>query len=106
MPAAFRFQVFRQAPADLVEDQTDEGLGSGDVRWRHDQIERCWMGSFDEITDAPIASPRNPRHNRIAIKSKERHRCRQDSRALIVALVKEFAGRAGDNRVHTPWTEM
>src|SRR5580693_4670568 len=107
MVAGLRFfQVFRQTPADLVEDQADQRLGPGNVRWRYDQVERSRTGALDEIADAPIALSRDPRNDRIAIETEERHRRRQDTGPLIVVLVEDFTRHAGDNRVHAPRTQM
>src|SRR3546814_7759322 len=59
MPAAFRFQLLGEAPADLIEDQADERLGPADVRRRHDEIEGHRMLGLNEIADAPVAARRD-----------------------------------------------
>ena len=39
MPASFGVEIFRQPPADLVEDQPHQRLGPADIGGWHDQIE-------------------------------------------------------------------
>ena len=54
-PAAGRFELLGQAPADLVEHKAHQRLGAADVGRRHDEVERHRPLALDEIADAPVA---------------------------------------------------
>src|SRR3546814_7809408 len=88
MRTAFGVELLGQAPADLVEDQANERLGTADVGGRHHQIERGGHGSVDEIGDAPVAGPRHPRHDRIAIEPQERHGRSEEHTSELQSLMR------------------
>src|SRR6516164_11135533 len=72
MPTLLSIEIFRQATADLIEDQAYQWLGPTDIGRRHDQIQRGRSLGFDQIADSPIATSRYQRYDRISIKTEER----------------------------------
>ena len=100
LPLALGLQIFGQSTANLVQQQADERLGARDVRRRDDEVKRDGSATFNEVADAPVALPRHPGHNRVAIQAEERHGRGQHPRSLVVRLVQQLACRAGDHRVH------
>ncbi len=99
MATVLGVQVLGQAAADLVEHQTDQRLGSGDIGRRHDEIERRGLRVGDEISDPPIAAPRHLGHHGIAVKAEERHCGGQYARSLVVGFVEQLARRGRDDGV-------
>jgi len=71
MPAVLPMQLFRQAPADLIEQQADERLGPADVGRGHHNVECRWPVAGDQVDDAPVAAAGHPRHHRIAVEAQE-----------------------------------
>ena len=103
---ALRLQVLGEATADLIEDQADQRLGPVDVRWRHHEVKCGWMLAANHVGDTPVAATGDLGHDGIAIQAEERHRCRQHPGALVIGLVEQFAGGAGDHRMWTGLAEM
>ncbi|MNI39454.1 hypothetical protein D3C73_936360 [compost metagenome] len=98
-PALLRIALepFGQTPSDLVEDQTDEGLGAADVRRRYDEVERDRRSCVHKVGDAPITGRGRLRHDRIAVEAEERHRRGQDARAFVLRLVQHLPRRRRDD---------
>ena len=84
-------QFLRQAPADLVEYQSNKRFRPADVGRRHNEIERHWLIIFDKVSNPPVASARHSRDHRIAVETEKGHGGRKHARPLVLAFVQQFA---------------
>ena len=101
MPVGLRVQVFGQPATDLIEDQADQWLGAVYVRGRHDEIERGWFRAAHNVGDAPVATRRDLRHDRIAIETEKAHRCGEHAGALVVRLIQQLSRGRGHDRMRS-----
>src|SRR5688572_16647627 len=88
MPAALGLEFLGETATDLVEDQPYQRLGTADVRWRYDEIERGRPIILNEISDAPVAAACHLGNDGIAIEPEERHRGRKHAGPFVLALVQ------------------
>ncbi|MNL05147.1 hypothetical protein D3C87_1257300 [compost metagenome] len=91
---------FGEAPTDLVEDQANQRLGAADVGRRHHQVQRNRMLGRDQVRDVPVAARGDLGHRGVAVQAEERHSGGQHTRALVLALVEDFARSRGHHRMH------
>src|SRR5689334_14050243 len=82
---------FRESPPDLIEKQSDERLGTADVRRWYDDVERYRILGIDQVGDAPVTSRRDFCNRRITVEAQETHRGGEDTREFVLALVQQFA---------------
>ena len=54
MPPRVRLQILGQAAADLIQQQSHQGLGAVDVGGRHDEVERGRLIASHNVADAPV----------------------------------------------------
>jgi hypothetical protein len=73
LTGSFRLEGFGEAPADLVEHEPHQRLGTCDVGRRHDKIERYRYRPIDQVTDAPMASRGDPGDDGVAVEAQEAH---------------------------------
>ncbi len=106
MPPGVRLQVFGQATADLIEQQSHQRLGAVDVGGRHDEVKRDRLIASHNIADAPVGAACDFGHDRIAIQAEKRHRRRQHAAALVLGLVAQLARGAGNDRVRPRFAQM
>ena len=106
MAPVFGLKVLRQAPADLVQDEPDEGLGPADVAGWDDQIEgdRAFVG--DEVGNPPVTAPRDLGDHRVAVEAEEAHGRAEHARAFIVRLVQQLPRGRGDDGMRPRLAEM
>ncbi len=64
-------QVFGEPATDLIEDQSDQRFGSGDVGWRHDQVEARRFFFVGKVFDAPVAAAGHCRDHGITVQAQK-----------------------------------
>lgn len=90
----------------MIEHQAHERLCAGNIRRRHDEIERRRPLARNEIVDAPVATARHLRDDRVTVKAEKRHGRRQHAGALVFGFVQKLARRRGDDGMRPLGAEM
>src|SRR6266851_668603 len=60
-----------EAPADLIEDETNQRLRARNVRWWDNEVERHWAVGVDEIGNSPVTGGRRRCDRRVTIEAKK-----------------------------------